>query len=101
MRRRCARSAWRSCTLRRLAVAGKAAAALVWIEDFLASDEPLVVFSGHRVVQDRLLERFPDALHLVGSDSLVRREEAVQEFQAGTGPQLLVAARASAARGSR
>ncbi len=78
--------------LRRLAVAGKAAAALVWIEDFLASDEPLVVFSGHRFVQDRLLERFPDALHLVGSDSLERREEAVREFQAGSGPQLLVAA---------
>jgi SNF2 family DNA or RNA helicase len=78
--------------LRRLAVAGKAAAALVWIEDFLASDEPLVVFSGHRFVQQRLLERFPSALHLVGSDSLVRREEAVQEFQAGSGPQLLVAA---------
>ena len=78
--------------LRRLAVAGKAAAALVWIEDFLASDEPLVVFSGHRFVQDALLERFPDALHLVGSDSLARREEAVQAFQAGSGPQLLVAA---------
>jgi hypothetical protein len=78
--------------LRRLAVAGKAAAALVWIEDFLASDEPLVVFSGHRFVQDRLLERFPSALHLVGSDSLARREEAVREFQAGSGPGLLVAA---------
>ena len=78
--------------LRRLAVAGKAAAALMWIEDFLASDEPLVVFSGHRFVQERLLERFPSALHLVGSDSLARREEAVREFQAGSGPQLLVAA---------
>jgi SWI/SNF-related matrix-associated actin-dependent regulator of chromatin subfamily A-like protein 1 len=78
--------------LRRLAVAGKAAAALVWIEDFLASDEPLVVFSGHRFVQDALLERFPSALHLVGSDSLARREEAVQAFQAGSGPQLLIAA---------
>ena len=50
------------------------------------------MFRGHRFVQERLLERFPDALHLVGSDSLVRREEAVQEFQAGSGPQLLVAA---------
>ena len=31
--------------LRRLAARGKSAAALAWIEDFLASDEPLVVFA--------------------------------------------------------
>jgi SWI/SNF-related matrix-associated actin-dependent regulator 1 of chromatin subfamily A len=78
--------------LRRLAVAGKAAAALTWIEDFLASDEPLVVFSGHRSIQQLVIERFPDALHLVGSDSLAGREAAVRAFQAGSGPQLLVAA---------
>src|SRR4051794_18882361 len=78
--------------LRRLAVTGKAAAALTWIEDFLASDEPLVVFSGHRSIQELVLDRFPDALHLVGSDSLARREEAVRAFQAGSGPQLLMAA---------
>jgi SWI/SNF-related matrix-associated actin-dependent regulator 1 of chromatin subfamily A len=78
--------------LRRLAARGKSAAALAWIEDFLASEEPLVVFSGHREVQQLLLERFPDALHLVGRDSLARREAAVRAFQSAGGPQLLVCA---------
>jgi SWI/SNF-related matrix-associated actin-dependent regulator 1 of chromatin subfamily A len=51
-----------------------------------------VVFSGHRSIQQLVIERFPDALHLVGSDSLAGREAAVRAFQAGSGPQLLVAA---------
>jgi len=77
--------------LRRLASRGKGNAAMAWIEDFLASDEPLVVFAGHREVQDRLVERFPNALHLLGRDSLAAREAAVQRFQAGES-QLLVCA---------
>ena len=71
--------------LRRLAARGKCGAALGWIEDFLASDEPLVVFAGHREVQDLLVARFPDALHLLGRDSTRAREDAVRAFQARRG----------------
>ena len=39
-------------TLRRLAARGKLGAALAWIDDFLASEEPLVVFAGHREIQE-------------------------------------------------
>jgi SWI/SNF-related matrix-associated actin-dependent regulator of chromatin subfamily A-like protein 1 len=84
--------------LRRLASRGKGGAALAWIEDFLASDEPLVVFAGHREMQDRLLERFPDALHLVGRDSIAAREAAVQAFQGGAS-QLLVCSTRVAGQG--
>ena len=84
--------------LRRLASRGKGVAALAWIDDFLASDEPLVVFAGHREMQDRLLERFPDALHLVGRDSITAREAAVRAFQAGES-QLLVCATRVAGQG--
>jgi SWI/SNF-related matrix-associated actin-dependent regulator of chromatin subfamily A-like protein 1 len=84
--------------LRRLASRGKGGAALAWIEDFLASDEPLVVFAGHREMQDRLIERFPGALHLVGRDSIAAREAAVQAFQAGES-QLLVCATRVAGQG--
>jgi SWI/SNF-related matrix-associated actin-dependent regulator 1 of chromatin subfamily A len=84
--------------LRRLASRGKGGAAMAWIEDFLASDEALVVFAGHREMQDRLLERFPDALHLVGRDSIAAREAAVQAFQAGES-QLLVCATRVAGQG--
>jgi SNF2 family DNA or RNA helicase len=51
-----------------------------------------VVFAGHREVQDLLVERFPDALHLLGADSVTAREAAVRAFQEPDGPQLLVAA---------
>jgi superfamily II DNA or RNA helicase len=84
--------------LRRLASRGKGGAALAWIEDFLASDEALVVFAGHREMQDRLMERFPDALHLVGRDSIAAREGAVRGFQAGEA-QLLVCATRVAGQG--
>ena len=78
--------------LKRLAARGKVGAALAWIEDFLASDEPLVVFAGHREVQQLVLDRFPDALHVLGSDPVERREAAVRAFQEGSGPQLIVCA---------
>jgi SWI/SNF-related matrix-associated actin-dependent regulator 1 of chromatin subfamily A len=84
--------------LRRLASRGKGGAALAWIDDFLASDEPLVVFAGHREMQDRLVERFPGALHLLGRDSITAREAAVQAFQAGES-QLLVCATRVAGQG--
>jgi SWI/SNF-related matrix-associated actin-dependent regulator 1 of chromatin subfamily A len=84
--------------LRRLAARGKCGAALSWIADFLASDEPLVVFAGHREVQELLIERFPDALHLLGRDSIRAREDAVRAFQAGEG-QLLVCATRVAGQG--
>jgi hypothetical protein len=78
--------------LKRLAAKGKVGAALAWIEDFLASDEPLVVFSGNREVQQLVLERFPDALHVLGADSIERREAAVRAFQEEGGPQLIICA---------
>jgi SWI/SNF-related matrix-associated actin-dependent regulator of chromatin subfamily A-like protein 1 len=78
--------------LKRLAARGKSGAALAWIDDFLASDEPLVVFCGSREVQELALVRFPEALHLLGRDSVEQREAAVRAFQDPGGPQLLVAA---------
>jgi SWI/SNF-related matrix-associated actin-dependent regulator 1 of chromatin subfamily A len=76
--------------LKRLAARGKSGPALAWIADFLASDEPLVVFCGSREVQELVIERFPEALHLVGRDTIEQREAAVQAFQDPAGPQLIV-----------
>jgi SNF2 family DNA or RNA helicase len=79
--------------LKRLAARGKAAAALAWIDDFLASDESLVVFAGNREVQDLVLERFPDALHVLGRDAIEAREAAVSAFQRGEHPLIVCATR--------
>src|SRR6202012_5392263 len=65
-------------TLQRLAARGKLGAALAWIAAFLVAGEPLVVFARHIEVQNAVIERFPDALHLVGRDDLAAREAAVQ-----------------------
>ena len=85
--------------LQRLAARGKLAAALAWIDDFLASGEPLVVFARHVEVQHALLHRHPEALHLLGEDPLPRRERSIAAFQDPGGPQLIVCAIRAAAQG--
>jgi SWI/SNF-related matrix-associated actin-dependent regulator 1 of chromatin subfamily A len=87
-------------TLQRLAARGKLHAALAWTHDFLASGEPLVVFARHVEVQEAVLERFPDALHLLGRDSTEAREATVRAFQGEEdAPQLIVCATRVAAQG--
>jgi SWI/SNF-related matrix-associated actin-dependent regulator 1 of chromatin subfamily A len=85
--------------LQRLAARGKLHSALAWIHDFLASGEPLVVFARHVEVQDAVLDRFPDALHLLGRDSIIAREASVRAFQEPDGPQLIICATRVAAQG--
>ena len=86
-------------TLKRLAARGKLEAALAWIHAFLESGEPLVVFAHHAEVQEAVLERFPDAAHILGRDSVVAREAAVHAFQAPDGPQLLIGSTRVASQG--
>ncbi|EHN10537.1 Superfamily II DNA/RNA helicase [Patulibacter medicamentivorans] len=69
--------------LRRLSARGKLPGALAWISDFLAHGEPLVVFAQHREIQEAVLARFPQAVHVLGDDSAIARDEAVRRFQAG------------------
>ncbi len=85
--------------LQRLAARGKLAAALTWIHDFLASGEPLVVFARHVEVQEAVVQRFPDALHLLGEDSVGARQASINAFQSPDGPQLIVCATRVAAQG--
>jgi SWI/SNF-related matrix-associated actin-dependent regulator of chromatin subfamily A-like protein 1 len=85
--------------LRQLAATGKLPTALAWIEDFLASGEPLVVFADHIAIQQALLERFPWAAHILGSDSGPARQAAVDSFQSEAGPQLIVCSLRAASQG--
>jgi SNF2 family DNA or RNA helicase len=85
--------------LRQLAARGKLPTALAWIDDFLASGEPLVVFAEHVATQHAVLERFPEALHILGADSAHARQQAVDDFQAEDGPQLIVCSMKAASQG--
>ena len=86
-------------SLRQLAARGKLPTALAWISDFLASGEPLVVFAEHIEIQQALLGRFPAAAHILGSDSSVKRQHAVDSFQSEDGPQLIVCSLRAASQG--
>jgi SWI/SNF-related matrix-associated actin-dependent regulator of chromatin subfamily A-like protein 1 len=85
--------------LRQLAASGKLQTALAWIADFLASGEPLVVFAEHIAVQRAVLERFPDAVRILGADSTPARQRAVDAFQRDDGPQLIVCSMKAASQG--
>ena len=85
--------------LRQLAAKGKLPTALAWISDFRASGEPLVVFAEHRAVQRAVMERFPDAAHILGNDSGINRQRAVDTFQTEDGPQLIVCSMRATSQG--
>jgi SWI/SNF-related matrix-associated actin-dependent regulator of chromatin subfamily A-like protein 1 len=85
--------------LRQLAARGKLPTALAWIADFLESGEPIVVFAEHIATQKAVLERFPGALHILGSDTSVERQRAVDSFQSEDGPQLIVCSLKAASQG--
>jgi SNF2 family DNA or RNA helicase len=78
--------------LKLLAARGKLHAALGWIHDFCSSGERLVVFAHHQEMQRAVLERFPGALHILGTDTPAARDEALQAFQSpdDDGNQLIV-----------
>jgi SWI/SNF-related matrix-associated actin-dependent regulator 1 of chromatin subfamily A len=85
--------------LRQIAARGKLPTALAWIQDFLHSGEPMVVFAEHIATQKAVLERFPDALHILGADSTRKRQDAVDAFQEEDGPQLIVCSIKAASQG--
>ncbi|HYP48787.1 MAG TPA: DEAD/DEAH box helicase [Thermoleophilaceae bacterium] len=86
-------------SLRQLAATGKLPTALAWISDFLMSGEPLVVFAEHVAIQRAVVERFPEAAHILGSDPTGRRQQAVDAFQSEDGPQLIVCSMKAASQG--
>ena len=85
--------------LRQLAARGKLPTALAWVADFLESGEPLVVFAEHIATQRAILDRFPNALHILGSDTAQARQKAVDSFQDEDGPQLIVCSLKAASQG--
>jgi len=68
--------------LKQLAAQGKMKCAIKWIEDFLESEEKLVLFAVHKKVITQIMEHFGDiAVKIDGSVSSVKRQKAVDDFQ--------------------
>ena len=77
--------------LKQVAVKGKMKQAISWIENFLESDEKLVVFATHHFVIDSIMEKFPNiSVKLDGRDSQDTRQFSVDEFQNNSDIKLFV-----------
>ncbi len=77
--------------LEKLAADGKMEEVLNWIETFLESGEKLVVFAINRFIIDKIAERFPDALTIVGGMGKLKKQKAIDDFQNNKNLKLLVA----------
>lgn len=68
--------------LRQLALKGKLNNVIEWIEDFLESDQKLVVFAHHKSVIETLVNAFPDiSVKIDGSCTNIQKHRAEKEFQ--------------------
>jgi SNF2 family DNA or RNA helicase len=68
--------------LKQLAVKGKLHDCMLWITDFLETDNKLVVFATHKFVIDELMKKFGElAVKIDGSVSMNQRQNAVDQFQ--------------------
>ena len=72
------------------AARGKLAASKEWIENFLDSDEKLVVFASHIDIQESLANTFDGAAHIFGSDDALTRQQNVDRFQTDPECRLIV-----------
>ncbi len=68
--------------LKQLAVDGKKKAVIDWINNFLESDEKLIIFAIHKKVVDWLYDEYKNiAVKLTGSTTNQNRQNAVDNFQ--------------------
>lgn len=86
--------------LRRVCMRGKIEAATAWIDDFLTSEEKIVVFCSHREAVDLLCEHFGDrAVSVVGGMGMINRQEAIDRFVSDDDVRIVVANIDAAAEG--
>lgn len=77
--------------LKQLAVAGKMDQVIGWIEEFLETDQKLVVFAVHKNVIDMLMQHFKSvAVKIDGSVAMGDRDRAVKRFQDDSSCRLFV-----------
>lgn len=76
--------------LKLLAARGKINQVIDWIDDFLQSEEKLIVFAINKVIVKKLKDAFPDAVKIDGSTTPAKRDEAVKTFQNDSSVKLFI-----------
>lgn len=67
--------------LKQLAVMGKLKQSFEWIDNFLETDEKLVIYAHHKFLVDELMKQYKNiARKIDGSVSAIKREEFAEEF---------------------
>lgn len=78
-------------SLKQIAVEGKINKIIDWINEFLQSDEKLVIFAVHRKVITKLMNEFGEiAVKVDGSVSQIERQKAVDKFQTDINTRLFI-----------
>lgn len=68
--------------LKQLAIKGKMESVIEWVEDFLESDQKLILFCTHKFVMDTIMEKFAKvAVRVDGGVTGANRQKAVDDFQ--------------------
>lgn len=68
--------------LKQVAVKGKMKGIFEWIDDFLLTDEKLVLFSWHQSVIDEIQKRYKDiSVRITGNENAKKKQAAVDVFQ--------------------
>lgn len=70
-------------TLRSLAAKGKVKQAIDFVNVFLESGKPIILFCSYHEIVDELKKAFPDAVTVTGRDSVIEKQSAVDSFQNG------------------
>jgi len=77
--------------LKQLAAQAKLPHLFAWIDDFLESDQKLVVFAYHQAIQRALCARYPNAARLVGMESSAAARQAnIDLFQENPACRLFI-----------
>ena len=86
--------------LKKLALEGKINQVIEWIDDFLESEEKLVVFTSHTYTIDKLLKKFGDiSVRIDGSTSAKNRKLAEEQFQTNKNIKLFIGNMKAASEG--
>ncbi len=77
--------------LKQLTIAGKMKQIISWIDNFLESDEKLIIFCIHHKTTDTLMEKYSEiAVKLDGRDSPNQKQKAVDAFQSDARIKLFI-----------
>lgn len=78
--------------LKKAIALGKLKAVKEWVDDFLESGEKLVLYAKHHEVLDRLVEFWPDAARILGTDDTDNRQANKERFMTDPDCRLLIGA---------